>query len=277
MELVTLERREAHRASADHFVHGVTALVEVGRDANEQLVHQDAESPPVDGGVVALASDHFRGEVLSGAAEARSQALLRVDLGRKAEVSQQNVTVPSEKHILRLQITVNDALIVQMAQSKSDLSDYKSALVLLESLDLHQVAEELTTINVVHHEEYTVLVREDVLHVDEELMVDLLENLHLQLERVEALVIQHGVFPDGLHSVYFLRLPVLDLEHLAECAFANQLEPLEVLQLGGVDTLLHEPSHNSSSVCHRLLDLLVIVKVILVQRQRFLLLHFLLL
>ena len=51
-------------------------------DADEHLVDEDAEGPPIDGKVVALLHDHLGGEVLGRPAERLGQVVLRQRLGQ---------------------------------------------------------------------------------------------------------------------------------------------------------------------------------------------------
>jgi hypothetical protein len=54
-------------------------------------------------------------------------------------------TIFPEKNVLRLQVSVKDLLRMQMTQSKSDLSHEEPCLFLLESLDLDQMSEQLSS------------------------------------------------------------------------------------------------------------------------------------
>ena len=109
---------------------------------------------------------------------------------------------------------------MQVTECESDLSNYECTCFLFESLDFHQVSEEFATVNIVHHEEYTVFVCKDILHIDKELMVYLFEHFHFQLQGVQALVIQNSVFPDCLHSIDLASCAVLDLEDFSKCSLA---------------------------------------------------------
>jgi len=60
---------EAHRALPNQEVHSVFVPVEEGWNANDHLKDEDAESPPIDGEVVAVSNQHFGCQVLGRAAE----------------------------------------------------------------------------------------------------------------------------------------------------------------------------------------------------------------
>ena len=129
------------------------------------------------------------------------------------------------------------------------------------------MAKKLTAINEVHHEEDAVFVREDVLHVHEELVVYLLEDLHLKLKRVEALVVEHSVFADCLHGMNLASGAMLDFEHFAECALADELQAFKVLETGldCIVSLEGDDDAGCGRVHERLIKVLQISVVIGVQ------------
>ena len=61
--------REINLGLFDEVVHLVLILVEEGWDAHNHLVDQDAQRPPINRVVVAIAPQHFRGKILSRATE----------------------------------------------------------------------------------------------------------------------------------------------------------------------------------------------------------------
>lgn len=66
-----------------------------------------------------------------------------------------------------------------MAECQGDLCCEESHMRLREALDLHEMAEELSTLDEFHEEVDPVLVLEDVLHVNEEGVVDGVEDVLL--------------------------------------------------------------------------------------------------
>lgn len=66
--------RESDSAEEDLLVDSEGVLVVEGRVAGEHLENQDPKSPPVDLLAVALALDHFRGQVLRSATQSESPA-----------------------------------------------------------------------------------------------------------------------------------------------------------------------------------------------------------
>ena len=84
--------------------------------------------------------DHFRTNVLWTPTQ-RARQVVFVHLLAQTEVSQLYVASEVHKHILWLQISVCNALSVQMFNRKDYLSDYQSSVTLTEALLFAQVVE----------------------------------------------------------------------------------------------------------------------------------------
>ncbi len=68
-EAVPLGIGEVNRATGNTVEHDALVRIVEGRDADQHLVDQNAEAPPIDGVVVADASEHLRREVLRSPTE----------------------------------------------------------------------------------------------------------------------------------------------------------------------------------------------------------------
>ena len=87
----------------DQLVHGRLVLVVEGRYADDHLVDEHAERPPVQRVVVAAANDHLGRDVLWRAAETVGHApVFELVNFSKAEVREQYVAVQSEQDIFWL-------------------------------------------------------------------------------------------------------------------------------------------------------------------------------
>jgi len=71
---------------------------------------------------------------------------------------------------------------------------------------------------------------EDVIHSDDERVVDLQENQFLYLQRVDGVVFDNDVFADTLHGVKASVALALDEVNFAERASADTLNHLEVVE-----------------------------------------------
>jgi len=72
------------------------------------------------------------------------------------------------------------------------------------------MSEQLTTLDELHQEVDTVVVLENVVHVNDERVVDAIEDIFLQLDILELLVVNDDVLSDTLHSVDLLGVHVLN-------------------------------------------------------------------
>ena len=100
------------------------------------------------------------------------------DLGQ-TEVGEANVAVFVHQDILWLKISVDDILLVQVAQSHGYLDSVESCTVLREASHLSKVHEELATSDKAHDEEDLCFGLEYVAHADKERMISLQQNVFL--------------------------------------------------------------------------------------------------
>lgn len=177
--------------------------VEERWDSHDHLEDEDAKRPPVNGEVVAVSYEHLGGQVLGSAAERVSQLTLLDELGQ-AEVGHKEVTVFANKHIFRLEITIDDTLRMKMSEGKRNLCRKELGLVLGEHAHLDKMTEELATFDKFHQEVDAVLVLEHVLHVNQKRMVNLAEDVLLKLDVLHLFVLEDDVLADDLHGVRLL-------------------------------------------------------------------------
>jgi hypothetical protein len=146
-------------------------------------------------------------------------------------IKQSRLTVLPYKHIFRLQVSVQNLFAVEMSESKSDLSSEELGLFFLEPLDTDQVSEQFAPFDELHQEVDAVFVLEDVLHVDQEGMVNGVQYIFFKLNVIHLLVLKNNIFANALHSIQLPWLAfVLHKIHFPKRALADQLQYLEVLQ-----------------------------------------------
>lgn len=151
--------REHDAALHDLGVDLHRVLVQERRLAEQELVQQDAERPPVDGHAVARVADDLGRQVLRGAAEGVGLAL--AEPLREAEVHQLQVAGRVEEDVLGLQVTVGDALrFVQELEDQHDLGGVEARGRFGEAPRAPQVREDLAAGTVVEEHVEAVVVRE---------------------------------------------------------------------------------------------------------------------
>lgn len=166
--LVAIQQRseQALGFSAEVLLHGdrhvhdvihhlLSILLVVRRPPTQHLIDEGAQTPPVCCLPVADSLDNLWGEVLrrSAVRVGASPSLVRLQaLLGQAEIGDFHVALVVEKHVFRLQVSVNDAVLVQTAKSFHQLSCVEAGASLAELLVLPQVVEKLSSVQEVHHE-----------------------------------------------------------------------------------------------------------------------------
>eukprot|EP00350_Pseudokeronopsis_sp_OXSARD2_P007223 CAMPEP_0170551992 /NCGR_PEP_ID=MMETSP0211-20121228/9974_1 /TAXON_ID=311385 /ORGANISM="Pseudokeronopsis sp., Strain OXSARD2" /LENGTH=387 /DNA_ID=CAMNT_0010859499 /DNA_START=410 /DNA_END=1573 /DNA_ORIENTATION=- len=179
---------------------------------------------------MARAYQHLWGQVLCRPAEGVRQLVLGDHL-RQPKVCQVQIPILSKEDVLWLQVPVDDALRVQVADGNGDLRYKETHLVLMEPLDLYQVSEEFSSFDEFHKEVDAELALEDILHVYNERVVDVKEDVLLQLNVLKLLIINDYIFSDALHGEDLGGVLVLHQEHLPEGPLPNHLPDQEVRKL----------------------------------------------
>ena len=179
MSLLVREVNSLLLNQLEHLVVVLLTSVE-RREANDHLVCQDTEGPPIDReGVTALYKNLWC-EVVRRTAE-RICLLIPLDDLRKTEVSEANIAVFVHENVFWFEITIDDILAVQMTQSHSNLDCVETRSLFREPRNLAQMGEKFTSTDESHDEEYFVVGLEDVIHSNEEGMVRLHQNILFQL------------------------------------------------------------------------------------------------
>jgi len=84
-----------------------------GRLASHHLIHEHAQGPPVNAEAVIQLLKDLWGNIVGRAAEGRCQTALEHALLAHAEIGDLAVAFTVEQNVVQLQVTVNDAVLVQ--------------------------------------------------------------------------------------------------------------------------------------------------------------------
>mmetsp|Transcript_39123 Transcript_39123/g.66590 ORF Transcript_39123/g.66590 Transcript_39123/m.66590 type:complete len:224 (+) Transcript_39123:768-1439(+) len=202
----------------------------------QHLVHQDPHGPPVHGG----APRHLQqlgGQVQDGPAGA--QRLLvgrRYPFFRQPKVDQLHVPFLVQHHVLQLQVSVHDALLVQVVNGQDQLRHVKLGRLLAEVLEprvLHagQVVVQVAPRAKVQHKEQLAVVLERKVHAGNERVVrGVHQHPPLGADALDLLLARDATLEHRLHSVDLSRFVVLHQHHRSEPARAKPALHREVLQ-----------------------------------------------
>ena len=105
--------------------------------------------------------------------------MLTNTLLREAEVSDPDVPLSVEQHILWLQISVDDVFIVQSFNGANNLRRIQLGTLFLEPLLFSQVCEELTAIQEINEEVQLTIGLESIVQAHNVRVLDLLKNVSL--------------------------------------------------------------------------------------------------
>ena len=124
-----------------------------------------------------LAAHNFRGHVAG--CSGRVLAVVGVPDARDSQISDPEVTHLVEDQIFGFNIAVKDTVSMQEFETEDHTGDEKFSLLFTESSVLANMVPQITTLHEIDHQVEIVTVLEGVVHVNEEWMVQLAEELFL--------------------------------------------------------------------------------------------------
>ncbi len=174
-----------------------------------------------------LATHHFRGHVAGSA----TSVLIVVGPNDTcdAQVGESQVPFPVEHQVLRLDVSVDDAVLVQVVESENETCTEELGLVLVEASHLAGVEAEVSSREVVHDEVEVLLVLEGTLHVHDKVVLDLRQQVPFVHHRVHTLLHDHLRFQHLFHREHFLGLPVSHFPDFPETPPTDHVAEFEVL------------------------------------------------
>jgi len=181
---------------------------------------------------VAGTHDHFWSKVLRGPTEGVGVFFNFWPLHPgDPEVRQQDVPISVQQDIFWLEVSVEDARFVEVAEGQRDLGGVELDDLLREPPFLGQVLIQLSARYEIHDKVDVEGFLEDILHLDYEGVVHLEQDHLLELQVEQRVVVDDDVLPDAFHRVQPLIPPVHHQVHLSEGAPPDDAEDLEVFQL----------------------------------------------
>ena len=133
-----------------------------------------------------------------------------------------------EKHILRLEVTVDDSLAVKVLQSKHDFSCVESSSVLCEPDLIAKMEKELSTIEEVSDKVQALCGLECEMKFHDEWMSDLLHDVSLDLGVVHLVCANNEVLFERFHGVNLASVFLFGHVDLAKRASSDHFQKLEI-------------------------------------------------
>ena len=201
-----------------------------------ELIEENTKSPSVDRVVIEILVDHLWRHVLQRAAISLPfpfvEVALRVALDRvvdrPAEVANLNYMVVVDEQVLRLQISMNETVLVQEIDACDCLNEEPKSAVFIETLALRDLQKQVALWYVLHDEVVVLAVLEVSVEPDHVHMLQLLVDLNFSLKRL-----RHLWFPEVLLKEF------LDCKKLARLRAQSRQEHTAIATLAQLFGLIN--------------------------------------
>lgn len=193
----------------------LTILPPKWRNPMPELIHEDAQPPQIHHLIIPLLLDNLRRHILQNPCESIQRLIVGIETG-ESKISDLNVPVSCNQHILRFQIPIDDIVDMQEADCLEDLRDELADEVLREFL-VGEVVVKIAPVNVLHDYVDLVLVLEGVEDTHQEWVVRGADHL-LDVVSLQQILLFYLLLVDYLHRVDFVGFYVFafDQNHRAK-------------------------------------------------------------
>ena len=216
----------------DHGIHARLVPAMEGQGSSEQLVHDNAYSPPIGREGVTIASQEFRCKV-SWCARPHERGLTLEEDSGHAEINDLQVALLIQKQVLQLEVPVHDVMVVEVLDAEDELDEEELDLPLVEPADLLEHRGELAAADERHDEVEPFFRLEEHLQLDHELVVGDFEDLELREGLRDGVLLDEPVFSDALDGVHLVSPGQLTAVHLPEGSHAKGMRDEKVVQSYG--------------------------------------------
>ena len=172
---------------------------------------------------------HLGSKVFRRAAERSGLLIFSKHLGQTI-INDLDVAILVTQNVLKLEVAMDDALHVEVADGYGHLSCIEEYLLFLEALLCLKDFIHFSSSHKRHDEVQPEVVLEEELHANQERMVALKHDIFLENGVINLIVLYQNVFPDTLASIQHLGLLVLTQEHFSESTTTNHHQEVEVLK-----------------------------------------------
>ena len=164
-EYLMLHRVWEHNSSgSNENAQLVMTFIHEGWSACGHLIQQNSKRPPVNGKAVAFHIEYLRGQILCGSAERESLVSLVLKELCKAKIGQTHIAILVHEDVFWLQVPVNYVLLVQIPQSKHNLSSDELDSLLLEPLFFVDIIVDVASWQILQEKVNSELILEHEVH-----------------------------------------------------------------------------------------------------------------
>ena len=166
-------------------------------------------------------------EDLGSHVERSTDALLQLlasgELPPSPKVDKFDVVVLLNTNVLRLDVPMNVAHFVQVADAREHLVHDDSRVLLGVSLSLNDLVEQLASWQVIHDQVEVVAVHIDFVELHDVLMVHLLEDVYLTLKPLHLVLVVNLLLFDEFSGSLYLGDPTLGQDNLPKATLSQVL------------------------------------------------------
>ena len=200
-----------------------------GRLTDDKCVNDDADGPDIDlVRVTLLAFKHLRSDVVRSTTDGSLALAIELQLGSETEITDFDLHFVVKEEIAELEISMDDAMTVEVLNGGADLVDVALDLELVEALAAAQQLVQRLVLAQLQEDVDVLGVLEEVLEADDVVLVQGSVNLDL----THQLLLGSSLGQSGLHNDFggrdTLVFEVGELETAGETTFTEELA-LEVL------------------------------------------------
>ena len=219
--------------------HGYGAVALKGQASGEHLIQHNAGGIDIRARVDTVAPGLLRRDVVHGAKRLLGQCLPLVGKAGNAEISHLHAAVPQDHDVLGLDITVDDAAAVGMAQAPHDLGDEMQRLPPVHAATALHILLQRDAVDQLHDDVFPVRIGGHVIHRHDVGVAQLRYRLGLIVEpAAEIRVVRQVAFQylDGHKAIQPVAPGLIDIGHTAG---ADQLQYFIAIVQHFSDILIH--------------------------------------
>lgn len=127
---------EAKRFVKNLSIHFASVFIVKGRKTFKHLIQKGTESPPINLLAIATGKKDFGGEIFGRSAKCEGDIIVGHSLFDETKVCEMNVAEDVEDKVFGFEIAINDSILMQIFDSKQDLSGIETSLFFIELIDV---------------------------------------------------------------------------------------------------------------------------------------------
>ena len=200
-----------------------------GRLTNNKRVNDDSDRPDVDlVGVTLLALEHLGSDVVGSTANGTLPLSIELKLGGETKITDLDLHLVVEEQITELQISVNDAMTVQILDSGTDLVNVALNLELVKALSATEQLIQRLVLTELKQDVHVLSVFKEVLEAYDVVLVERSVNLDLRHELLLGSSLRESRFGNDFGRRDSFIFEVGELEAASETSLTEELA-LQVL------------------------------------------------